>query len=255
VKINRKKFLALFGISTASVILKKSADNPIFAYSDDHEEVNPNTKRYGMVIDIKRCLEEKNCTACIDACHLTHNVPDICDSEEEIKWIWKEKFKHAFPKVEHEHLNKNLLKSPVIVMCNHCDNPPCVRVCPTQSTWRRNDGVIMMDMHRCIGCRYCMSACPYGSRSFNWKDPKPYISKVNRQYPTRTRGVVEKCNFCAERLAKGLKPACVEACKKEALTFGNLNNPKSKIKKVINQNFTIRRKTSLGTKPEVYYIV
>ena len=80
----------------------------------------------------------------------------------------------------------------------------------------------MMDFHRCIGCRYCMAGCPYGSRSFNWKDPRPFIKKINLEFPTRTKGVVEKCNFCEERLVQGLLPACVEACKEKALVFGDL---------------------------------
>ena len=140
-------------------------------------------------------------------------------------------------------------------MCNHCDNPPCVKVCPVLATWKRDDGIVMMDMHRCIGCRYCIAACPYGSRSFNWKDPRPYIGTINKQYPTRARGVVEKCNFCTERLAKGLPPACVDACKNQALLFGNINDPHAEISSVLRKNFTIRRKTSLGTIPEIYYIV
>ena len=100
-----------------------------------------------------------------------------------------------------------------------------MRVCPTQATWKREDGIVMMDWHRCIGCRYCMAACPYGSRSFNWLDPRPYIHNPNPEFPTRTKGVVEKCNFCAERLGTGRPPACVEACPEKALVFGDLADP------------------------------
>ena len=113
----------------------------------------------------------------------------------------------------------------------------------------------MMDWHRCIGCRYCMAACPYGSRSFNWFDPRPYISELNPDYPTRTKGVVEKCTFCEERLAKGQAPLCVEACPEKALVFGNLADPKSEVRRLLDARFSIRRKPELGTHPEVFYLV
>lgn len=139
-----------------------------------------------------------------------------------------------------------------------------MRVCPTQATWKRaSDGAVTIDMHRCIGCRYCIAACPYGSRSFNFRDPRKYLKFVEASYPTRTHGVVEKCNFCVERLGKGQKPACVEACERlgsKALQFGaltkkNLGEETSEIAKVIRNNFSLRRKPGLGTGPEVYYIL
>ncbi len=101
-----------------------------------------------------------------------------------------------------------------------------------------------------------MAACPYGARSLNWRDPRPFIkTELNREFPTRTRGVVEKCNFCFERLAKGLIPACVEACKEKALIFGDVEDPNSEIREVLRKNPTIRRKAHLGTHPQVYYIL
>jgi molybdopterin-containing oxidoreductase family iron-sulfur binding subunit len=112
----------------------------------------------------------------------------------------------------------------------------------------------MMDFHRCIGCRFCMVACPYGSRSFNFRDPRPFIEDINKEFPTRMKGVVEKCNFCAERLAVGKMPACVEASN-GAIIFGDLKDPHSEVRKVLHNNFTIRRKQNLGTEPCVYYIV
>ena len=102
-------------------------------------------------------------------------------------------------------------RTPFIVMCNHCENPPCVRACPTNATFKReSDGIVLMDFHRCIGCRFCMAACPFGARSFNYRDPRPFIKEVNTKFPTRMKGVVEKCNFCAERLAEGLLPAAAK---------------------------------------------
>ena len=113
----------------------------------------------------------------------------------------------------------------------------------------------MMDWHRCIGCRYCMAACPYGSRSFNWKNPRPDIENINSEFPTRTKGVVEKCTFCDERIAKGQLPSCVEVCKNKEMLFGDLNNHNSEIREILSQTYSIRRKPELGTQPEIYYIV
>jgi molybdopterin-containing oxidoreductase family iron-sulfur binding subunit len=155
---------------------------------------------------------------------------------------------------EQPYHQERLSKLPFLVLCNHCDNPPCVRVCPTKATFRRPDGVVMMDMHRCIGCRFCMAACPYGARSFNWRDPRPYIKTVNQDYPTREIGVVEKCTLCDERLTRNQLPACVEASK-GAIFFGDLNDAKSKVREVLRTQYTIRRKPQLGTNPQVYYIV
>jgi molybdopterin-containing oxidoreductase family iron-sulfur binding subunit len=201
-------------------------------------------------------MEHEDCDDCVRACHLIHNVPEFDSSKDEIKWIWKETFHHAFHEMEHEHLEEKLRHAPVMVLCNHCDNPPCVRVCPTQATWKREkDGIVMMDWHRCIGCRYCVAACPYGSRSFNWRDPRPFIDDIQPDFPTRVRGVVEKCTFCEERLVKGQMPACVEACRHGALTFGDLEDSESDVRRLLHDNYTIRRKPALGTRPEVYYIV
>ncbi|MBA2849131.1 4Fe-4S dicluster domain-containing protein [Thermosulfuriphilus ammonigenes] len=212
-------------------------------------------KRWAMAIFIKKCLEHEHCNECISACHYVHNVPNIPNKKHEVKWIWKEEYKHAFPDQEHE-FNEELFKElPFLLLCNHCEHPPCVRVCPTKATFQRPDGIVAMDYHRCIGCRFCMAACPYGSRSFNWEDPRPYIKNPYLEFPTRMKGVVEKCNFCVERLARGLRPACVEACKAGALVFGDLADPDSEVSVALRENFSIRRKPELGTGPCVFYIV
>jgi molybdopterin-containing oxidoreductase family iron-sulfur binding subunit len=114
-----------------------------------------------------------------------------------------------------------------------------------------------MDMHRCIGCRYCMAACPFGARSLNWFDPRKQgtFKKLNPEYPTRMRGVVEKCTFCIERVTVGLQPACVEACKNKEIVFGDLEDPKSEVRAALKESFYIRRKPQLGTKPQVYYVL
>ncbi len=258
--IDRKKFLKTGGLALLGIVSKPVLDilggNGNELYSKTLLSETPETssvKRLAMVVDIGKCKE--GCKDCFQACHAVHNVPDIGNPKDEVKWLWTEEFKNVFPNQEHQFIGKDLQNKQVEVLCNHCDNPPCVRVCPTGATWKREDGIVMMDYHRCIGCRFCMTGCPYGSRSFNWKDPRKYLKTQNKVFPTRTKGVVEKCNFCAERLAKGQLPACVESCKEKGLIFGDINDPKSEIRDVLKSNYTIRRKPGLGTKPQIYYIV
>lgn len=209
--------------------------------------------RWAMVIDIKKCIDTKDCgDACIRVCHATHNVPEIADKRHEIKWIWKEPGRHLFPE-QSEY--QQTLAQPILALCNHCDNPPCVRVCPTQATFKQPDGIVAMDEHRCIGCRFCMAACPYGSRSFNWENPRPYLKTISPDFPPRTAGVVEKCTFCSERLAVGKLPLCVEGCPAKAIVFGDVQDRNSAVRKLLETSYTLRRKPELGTGPAVYYKV
>lgn len=215
--------------------------------------------RYGMLIDARKFREDPTLgERVVLACHREHNVPNIPVKKDEIKWIWMTHYDNAFPEQPNLYRDEVNAEFQLPILCNHCDNPPCVRVCPTQATFRNADGIVIMDYHRCIGCRFCMAGCPYGSRSFNWSDPRPYIdnANMNRDFPTRTRGVVEKCNFCDERIRKGLLPACVEACgDTKAMVFGNLNDPNSEIRQMLKQHHTVQRNPSLGTLPSVFYIV
>jgi Fe-S-cluster-containing dehydrogenase component len=223
-------------------------------------------RQWAMVVDVEKCMNERVRNACTTACHRTHNVPHIPDPEDEVKWIWTEMYQDVFPDQVHDRMPEEMRTAPILILCNHCDNPPCVRVCPTQATWKRDeDGIVMMDMHRCIGCRYCIAACPYGSRSFNWRTPEEFVERDDSgafysDYPTRTKGVVEKCNFCVERLRDGLEPACVEAANQVeggagALVFGDLAEPDSEINRVLREQRTISRRVGLGTGPNIYYIV
>ncbi|MDD5207536.1 MAG: 4Fe-4S dicluster domain-containing protein [Desulfobacterales bacterium] len=220
-------------------------------------------KKWGMVLNVSK-LNDAVMDKCIEACHRTHNVPNIGNPKDEVKWLWKETYEHTFPGQEHEYTAEKYHGRNLLVLCNHCTNPPCARACPTKATWKREDGVVMMDMHRCIGCRFCMAACPYGARSFNWGDPRLAPKELNANfptnpdYPTRTKGVVEKCNFCAERIAAGQLPACVEAANAVvagAMIFGDLDAAGSEIRTVLREHYSIRRKSELGTGPNIYYIV
>jgi molybdopterin-containing oxidoreductase family iron-sulfur binding subunit len=213
-------------------------------------------KRWGMVIDTRKIESSDDLEPIINACNKIHNIPEIKNHKHEIKWIWEEEFKHAFPTKDNKYLNERIKDLPFLVLCNHCGNPSCVQACPTKATFQRDDGIVLMDFHRCIGCRFCMAACPYGSRSFNFIEPKEHIKSdsYNPEFPRRTKGVVEKCNFCAERLAVGKKPACVEASN-GAIIFGDLEKPDSEIREVLNSNYTIRRKQGLGTEPSIFYII
>ncbi len=216
--------------------------------------------RWAMVVNLEACHREDDsreggCQDCMRACHQIHNVPELPDPEDEVKWIWKESYEDVFPSQRHSYTEEKLQHRELPVFCNHCDNPPCARVCPTQATWKRDDGVVMMDWHRCIGCRYCIAACPYGSRSFNWCDPRAFIDELDPNFPSRTRGVVEKCNFCEERLASRQMPACVEVCPAKALVFGDLADEDSPVRELLSAQHSIRRRPELGTDPEIYYLV
>ena len=263
---NRRNFLkkaagAVLGIG-CGMPLGRVAEG---ALGGSHAGEASSGTQWAMVIDVQKCLREEVRQACARACRRAHNLPDMPDPKHEIKWIWTEAYQNAFPDQTHPRHAPVVREQPVLVMCNHCKKPPCVRVCPTQATWRRDDGIVMMDMHRCIGCRYCMAACPYGSRSFTWQDPQPYIPKdengqLPSDYPTRGKGVVEKCTFCAERIREGRQPACVEAANaipvaKDALTFGNLADPESRVSRILRKEHTICRRPSLGAEPSVYYIL
>jgi molybdopterin-containing oxidoreductase family iron-sulfur binding subunit len=269
--VDRREFLkisayaALFGLGAKSAV-----DILAPGEVDASMEGIPLTeaKRWAMVIDMRKCLEkvEKDgCKDCIAACHREHNVPDWGNPNWAIKWIWKEAYEHVFPNSPNEFMEEGIQHKPFILLCNHCYNPPCVRVCPTKATFKRKeDGIVSMDMHRCIGCRFCMAACPYGSRSFNWGNPRKAPKDLNpnyptnRDYPERSKGVVEKCNFCVELLSRGQLPACVQACDKiqvHALSFGDLDDPKSNVRTLLREHYSIRRKPELGTGPNVFYIV
>jgi len=144
------------------------------------------------------------------------------------------------------------------VQCNQCDNPPCTKVCPVQATWTEDDGITVIDYDWCIGCRYCMAACPYEARHFNFKDPQVPRGEVNPNMGylsnrMRPRGVVEKCTFCLHRVRDGQYPACLEACPTGARKFGDLNDPESEVSVVLREKRVFILKEELNTVPRFFY--
>ncbi len=259
--VKRRDFLKLAGVSALGLVAKGGYD--LLAPGEAAAEAMAGAKalkgkRWAVAIVLPKLRKNPAAMqAAIKACNTAHNIPQIANPKHEIKWIWQEKFKSALPNQEHYKL-AGYQELPLLVMCNHCNNPPCVRVCPTQATFQRPDGIVMMDFHRCIGCRFCMAGCPFGARSFNFFDPRRFPGAkepTNREFPTRGKGVVEKCNLCAERLAVGKIPACVEACKGGEMAFGDIVDPGSDVRKLLDHNYSVRRKPSLGTNPHVFYIV
>ncbi len=258
---SRRKFLKIAGLSSFALgtgLSAAASATDALAKQIGTYEPNAKTlkaKRWAMVIDTRKLTDVAQMEALAKACHDVHNVPKI-EGTREIKWLWNDSYKATFPDDANAMLPDRVKKQKFLLLCNHCSNPPCVRVCPTGATFKMEDGTVAMDYHRCIGCRFCMTGCPYGARSFNFVDPRKYTANPvpNPEYPTRMLGVVEKCTFCTERLAIGKMPACVEASN-GALLFGDLEDPNSDVRKALAENFHIRRKPTYGTEPGVYYLI
>ena len=190
--ITRKQFLKLAAASLAGVAGAKLVSGAEVV----KEAAAPKSgKRWAMAVDFQKCRWDQGCNQCSAACNRTHNVPDIPDKAHEVKWIWKEKYQTVFRQQSEVSESRAYRLTRCRCSATIVPSPACTKVCPTGATWKQEDGVVMMDWHRCIGCRYCMAACPYGSRSFNFVDPRPYVANINPDFPTRTKGVVEKCNF------------------------------------------------------------
>lgn len=214
----------------------------------------------GMVIDLERCI---GCRSCAVACK-QHNAQPAGNWWNRVVTPGSTRHLTA-PEKGREYF--------LPIHCQHCENAPCEKVCPVNATYRHTDGSILVDFERCIGCRYCMAACPYGVRQFNWEDPKrgyahygyqkgytygyPQEYRLNGRLvymPRRFKGVVEKCNFCVHYEAQGLDPACVRGCPGGARTVGDLDDPESKVSKLIRDNNGFNLLPEKGTKPTVYYL-
>lgn len=218
-----------------------------------------------MVIDLDKCTA---CQACVVACRQENNVPfaeeEQTDMGRAIFWM------QMIPEIEGEYpkLKARFMPRP----CFHCDNPPCVRVCPVGATYKNPEGLVGQIYARCIGCRYCTAACPYTARYFNWYTPEwpeEMADKMNPDVSVRPKGVAEKCSFCAQRIRKAkdkahaenrpiregeVVTACAETCPSNAIYFGDLDDPRSAVAILSRSRRAFRVEEHLGTEPKVIYL-
>jgi Fe-S-cluster-containing dehydrogenase component len=260
VELTRRDFLVLGGTAAGSIVAAQVLTTGVLSpfgglkqrqvTGDEAPEKASSEYHWGMVINLDKCI---GCEYCQRSCSA---VNDVLDDKP-----W-----NIVVEDQMENGDTFFFSRP----CLHCQDAPCVEVCPVQATYHREDGLVMMDYDRCIGCRYCEVACPYDARKFNWAertDVNPYVPTWGvPEVERRPRGVVEKCTFCVHRIDAGLEaglmpgvdrdatPACVNACPVGARIFGNLKDENSKVAQAIANNPTIRLREELGTEPSVYYI-
>ncbi|WP_321282563.1 4Fe-4S dicluster domain-containing protein [Marinifilum fragile] len=204
-------------------------------------------KKFVMVVDLAKC---KNARECVKACEAHHNLPP------------------DRPFIKVLKIQDNPHSSPYWMpkKCFQCDNPPCVKVCPVGATFKRSDGIVLIDNQLCIGCRFCMAACPYSARVFNWGKPKPIGNSKHAHYSPETStpsqvGTVEKCDFCPDHLREGKLPPCITACPNGVLYFGDANEDAVtngvdtvRLSKLLKDKAGYRYLEELGTEPNVYYL-
>lgn len=211
---------------------------------------------YGYAFNVSKC---RGYMDCVRACTKENNQ----DRASDMKYI--RIHEHAKGEMNFEHAQDDYFHEVPAAghfymgtQCFHCQNPPCVPVCPVGATWMEPDGIVVVDYDWCIGCRYCMAACPYDARRFNWAEPQVPEQEVNLNQHylgnrPRKKGVVEKCTFCIQRSRDGRNPACVEACPTGARVFGNLLDPDSEIRWILANKKVFRLKEDLGTEPKFWY--
>ncbi|HEY3458352.1 MAG TPA: 4Fe-4S dicluster domain-containing protein [Bryobacteraceae bacterium] len=213
--------------------------------------------RWGMAIDLDRCT---GCQACVAACHAENNLP-VSNPEQAalgraVHWIRVDRYYEGeFPNIRVKHRP---------VLCQQCDEAPCEPVCPVYATYKNPEGLNVQVYNRCVGTRYCANNCPYSVRFFNWFDPEwpePLQLQHNPDVSIRESGVMEKCTFCIQRIkraeeegANNLQPACVQSCPAEAMVFGDLNDPESKVSQLAENSRATQFLEELGTKPKVFYL-
>ncbi len=237
----------IIGAATGKTIIESVAIMGGAQEESQKKEYDWNEHYWGYVVDTRKCI---GCGRCANACKLENHVP----FDEPVYRTWIERYRvireGMEEKVEIDSPNGGIdgftddipaeeIKKAFYVpkICNHCDNPPCVQVCPVGATFMTEDGVVLVDYEYCIGCRYCIQGCPYGARYFNTE-----------------KGTADKCTWCYHRITKGLLPACVQACPTGARKFGDLKDLESEINKILDKERINVLKADLGTKPKVYYV-
>ncbi len=231
--LNRREFLTLS--SSLMLLTIPVAANP----PRPLDQPATSQKRWGLLIDTSKC--SSGCDACVNACHIENGVTGHNRPASDAQWIRKVTVK--------DKQTQKVTSLPL--MCQHCENPPCVDVCPTTASFKRADGIVLVDKHLCIGCRYCMMACPYKARSF-------IHEKVENQKPHAPRGMgtVESCNLCVKRVDEGKLPACVDACKNaghSAILFGDLKDPNSEISQKLQKVSSTALRADMGLNTGVRY--
>lgn len=212
---------------------------------------------FGYALNLSRCKGYRECVA---GCIRENNQ----GRDSQVQYIRVLQMNKGDMNLEHSEHYYNPKEVPVPgkfylpVQCMQCDDPPCVKACPVKATWMEPDGVTVVDYDWCIGCRYCMAACPYWARHFNWTEPQIPAEELNPDTHylgnrPRPLGVVEKCHFCLQRTRKGRQPACEEACPTGARVFGNLLDPNSEIRYILANKTVFRLKEELGTEPKFWY--
>lgn len=224
-------------------------------------QTKPPAHKWGMVIDLDRCT---GCQACVIACQAENNIP-INDEKafrdgRAIEWVRVERYWEGdFPDVKARFLP---------VLCQHCDNAPCESVCPVYATYHNNEGLNVQVYNRCVGTRFCGNNCPYHARLFNYWEPvwpDDLRNQLNPDVTVRSRGIMEKCSFCIQRIRRATRggkkvedqafnPACVQACPTDAMTFGDLLNEDSRVSRMWEDERAYRVLEALGTNPSVKYL-
>ncbi|HXF05053.1 MAG TPA: 4Fe-4S dicluster domain-containing protein [Blastocatellia bacterium] len=220
---------------------------------------------WAMVIDLDRCT---GCEACVIACHAENNIPIVGEEQSakgrQVNWIRVERY------WEGEYPNVRARFIPVL--CQHCDAAPCEPVCPVYATYHNPEGLNAQVYNRCIGTRFCANNCPYSVRYFNWFDPRwdtPLDEQLNPDVAIRSKGIIEKCSFCIQRIHRArqrareenrairdgeVQPACAQSCPAEAMVFGDLDDPESRVSRLAASRRAFHLLGELGTKPRVIYL-
>jgi Fe-S-cluster-containing dehydrogenase component len=217
--------------------------------------------RFAYALNLTKCIGCRKCVhACVDENNQHRGKEDREDQIEYIRVLEMEKGSLDVEKSNHnyDHEVPAEGKFYMPVQCHHCNSAPCTKVCPVEATWQEKDGIVVVDYNWCIGCRYCEAACPYWARRFNWSEPRIPADEINpvTHYlgnRPRERGVMEKCTFCVQRTRKGLNPACHDTCPTGSRKFGNILDPDSDIRQIIENKRVFVLKEEAGTDPSFYY--